>query len=165
MWLKYFWLNIYLQFFQIKFFFSYYFIQSELHLFPSCFALVSLRISSLSNSHLPGFRWAQFHIVLEYNIENMRFIRLLANQIAYIFRSNDKPSNTLIILFLFLSVLIVLKMFFVVTMCFSKILFMRQVFYSIIMILIKKNIGKNTKSNIKLFIQTTYINRCLIHII
>ena len=29
--------------------------------------------------------------VLEYNNENMRFIRLLlANQIAYIFRSNDK---------------------------------------------------------------------------
>ena len=58
--------------------------------FPHSFApLVSLRISSVLNSHLLGPRWwARFHIALEYNNENMRFIRLLlANQIAYIFRS------------------------------------------------------------------------------
>ena len=60
--------------------------------FPHAFALVSLRSFSVLNSRLPGPRWwARSHIVLEYNIENMRFIRLLlANQIAYIFRSNDK---------------------------------------------------------------------------
>ena len=54
--------------------------------------LDSLKISSVLNSRLPGPRWrARSHIVLEYNNENMRFIRLLlANQIAYIFRSNDK---------------------------------------------------------------------------
>ena len=34
---------------------------------------------------------ARFHFILKYKNENMRFIRLLlANQIAYIFRSNDK---------------------------------------------------------------------------
>ena len=59
--------------------------------FHNGFALDSLKISSVLNSRLPGPRWrAQSHIVLEYNNENMRFIRLLlANQIAYIFRSND----------------------------------------------------------------------------
>ena len=60
--------------------------------FSHAFALVSLRISSVLNSRLPGPRWrARFHIVLEYNNENTGFIRLLlANQIAYIFHSNDK---------------------------------------------------------------------------
>ena len=54
--------------------------------FCNVFALDSLKIASVLNSRLPGPRWwTRFHIVLEYNIENMRFIRLLlANQIAYI---------------------------------------------------------------------------------
>ena len=57
--------------------------------FYNVFVLNSLKISSILNSRLPGPRWrARFHIVLEYNNEIMRFIRfLLANQIAYIFRS------------------------------------------------------------------------------
>ena len=49
-------------------------------------------ISSVLNSRLPGPRWqARSDIVTEYNNENMRLIcLLLANQISYIFRSNDK---------------------------------------------------------------------------
>ena len=46
--------------------------------FSYAFALDSLKISSVLNSRLPGLQWrARSHIVLEYNIENMRFIRLL----------------------------------------------------------------------------------------
>ena len=61
--------------------------------FYNVFALNSVKIFSVLNSRLPGFRWrAQSCIVLEYNNENMRFIRLplLVNQIVYISRSNDK---------------------------------------------------------------------------
>ena len=60
--------------------------------FYNVFAPDWLKISSVLNYCLPGFRWwARFHIVLVYNNEDMRFIRLLlANQTAYIFRSNDK---------------------------------------------------------------------------
>ena len=48
--------------------------------------LDSLKVSTVLNSLLPGPRWqARSHIVLEYNNENIRFIRLLFNQIAYIF--------------------------------------------------------------------------------
>ena len=59
--------------------------------FYNVFALDSLKISSVLSSRLPGPRWrARSHVVLEYNNENMRSIRpLLANQIAYIFRSNE----------------------------------------------------------------------------
>ena len=65
-------------------------------IFFHAFALVSLWISSVLNSRFPGPRKrALSHIVLEYNNENMRFIRLLlANQIPYIFRSNDKDIET-----------------------------------------------------------------------
>ena len=75
-------------------FLSYYFMLQKFSFIFIMFmhALDSLKISSILNSRLPGPRWrARSHIVLEYNNENMRFIRLLlANQIAYIFRSNDK---------------------------------------------------------------------------
>ena len=48
--------------------------------------------SSVLNSRLPSPQWwSRSHIVLKYNNENVRFIRLLsANRIAYIFRSNGK---------------------------------------------------------------------------
>ena len=51
------------------------------------FLHLTLKIPSVLNSRLPCPRWrAQSHIVLEYNNEIMRFIRLLlANQIAYFF--------------------------------------------------------------------------------
>ena len=44
------------------------------------------------NYRLPGPRWrTRSRFVLEYNNENMTFISLLlANSMAYIFRSNDK---------------------------------------------------------------------------
>ena len=46
--------------------------------FSNVFALVSLKISFVLNSRLPGPRWrAWSHIVLEYINENMTFIRLL----------------------------------------------------------------------------------------
>ena len=62
--------------------------------FYNVFVLDSLKISSILNFRLPGpRRRARSHIVLGYNNENMTFIRLLlANQIAYIFRSNDKSN-------------------------------------------------------------------------
>ena len=57
--------------------------------FYNVFGQDLLKISSVLNSPLPVPWWrAQSHIVLEYNNENMRFIRLLlANQIAHTFRS------------------------------------------------------------------------------
>ena len=79
-------------FFQIKILYFIILYYSNFIDFYNVFTQDSLKISSVLNSRLPGPRWwARSHIVLEYNIENMRFIRLLlANEIAYIFRSNDK---------------------------------------------------------------------------
>ena len=77
-------------FFQIKIFYLIILYYSNFHPFL-CFALDSLKITVL-NSRLPGPGWqAQPHLVLEYNNENTKFIRLLlTNHIAYIFRSNDE---------------------------------------------------------------------------
>ena len=86
-------------FFQIKISLLLFYITIILIHFCNVFAL-SLKISSVLNTRLPGSQLrARYHIVLEYNNENTRFIRLpLANQFAYIFRSNDNYDKLLFFL-------------------------------------------------------------------
>ena len=74
---------------------SYYLIQSELHPFFSCFCTSFAQDFLCLELSLTRPRWrAWSHIVLEYNNENMRFIRpLLAIQIAYIICSNDNKEK------------------------------------------------------------------------
>ena len=78
--------------FKLKFSFLLFYVTANFIHFYNVFALDSLEIHSVLISRLPGLRWrARSHIELEYNNENMRFTPLLlANQIAYIFCSNDK---------------------------------------------------------------------------
>ena len=78
-----------------QFFLSYLRLKLIIIHFSNVFALASLKIFYI----LPGHQWS--HIVLEYNNENMRLIRLLlANQIAYIFPSDDNILYYIILLLL-----------------------------------------------------------------
>ena len=99
--LDYFWQIFVFQmyFFQIKISFLLFYMTIIFIHFCNVFAL-SLKISSVLNTRLPGSQLrARYHIVLEYNNENTRFIRLpLVNQFAYIFRSNDNYDKLLFFL-------------------------------------------------------------------